>query len=163
MSATVYPSESRARVKLSRVRLSLVREGPPPENIRDGGDVARLVRALLGDDPREHFVAVYLDARHRRAAVHVVSIGALNGAPVHPREVFAPALLHPTAAVVVAHNHPSGDPTPSSDDRLVTERLRQAGELLGIELLDHVVIGAERFYSFADESYHRFDGGRADR
>jgi DNA repair protein RadC len=72
---------------------------------------------------------------------------------VHPREVFAAAVREGAAAVVVAHNHPSGDPTPSREDRAITERLRRAGELLGIELLDHVVVGDERAYSFAEDGF----------
>jgi DNA repair protein RadC len=99
-------------------------------------------------------LAVYLDGRHRTIGVHVVSIGTADQAPVHPREFFAPALHLCASAVIAAHNHPSGDATPSSSDRLITERLKQAGELLGIECLDHVVIGGDRFYSFADERFH---------
>jgi DNA repair protein RadC len=72
---------------------------------------------------------------------------------VHPREVFAPALVRRAAAVVVAHNHPSGDPEPSADDRTTTRRLQRAGRLLGIELLDHVVIGAGRFLSFLEQGW----------
>jgi DNA repair protein RadC len=70
---------------------------------------------------------------------------------VHPREVFGPALRDSAAALVVAHNHPSGDPTPSADDRRVTERLREVGQLVGIELLDHLVVGADSYFSFAEE------------
>jgi DNA repair protein RadC len=71
---------------------------------------------------------------------------------VHPREVYGPALMLGAVRIVVAHNHPSGDPAPSAEDRMVTERLRQAGQLLGVEMLDHVVLGSERFYSFAEEA-----------
>jgi DNA repair protein RadC len=78
---------------------------------------------------------------------------------VHPREVFGPAVALAATAIIVAHNHPSGDPTPSANDRAVTDRLRQAGELLGIPLLDHVVIGDARYYSFADEASHAMPGG----
>ena len=102
----------------------------------------------------ESFFVLLLDARHRVLAVRAVSTGGLASAPVHPREVFAPAIRERAAAVVVAHNHPSGDPVPSVDDRRVTERLRQAGELVGIDVLDHVVVGRERFFSFADEAFH---------
>jgi DNA repair protein RadC len=144
-----------------RVRLSLVRENADapyaqPKTVKSGTDVAELVRAFLRDDPRELFVAVYLDGKHRPTAIHACSVGTANNATVHPREVFGPALLHGACAMVVAHNHPSGDATPSPEDRLVTERLREAGDLMGIEVLDHVVIGEGRFYSFIDESYHPF-------
>ena len=122
--------------------------------MRHAGQVVDLARTVIGDDPREHFVAIYLDGRHKVVAVHDVSIGTGNGAPVHPKEVFLPAIHLAAEAIVVAHNHPSGDPTPSVEDRTVTERLKQAGELLGIQVLDHVVLGQDRYFSFADESYH---------
>lgn len=136
------------------VRLSLVRErSDQPLALRGPDGVVPLARAFLGDDPREQFVAIYLDGRHRPLAVHRVSIGTCESTAVHPREVFGPALQLCATAVVVAHAHPSGDPTPSGEDRTVTERLRQAGDLLGVPLLDHVVIGAERYYTFAEEAF----------
>jgi DNA repair protein RadC len=124
----------------------------PGVSVRDGGDVARVVREAARGSRRESFFALLLDNRHRILGLRVISTGSLESAPVHPREVFSPAIREGAAAVVVAHNHPSGDPSPSAQDRLVTERLRQAGELVGIEVLDHVVVGLERYYSFAEES-----------
>lgn len=126
----------------------------PGAPVRCGGDVARLVREATRGYGRESFWSLTLDVRHRVVAQRLVSLGGLGNAPVHPREVFAPAIKDRAAALVVAHNHPSGDPSPSGDDRLVTERLRQVGELVGIELLDHVVVGHERYFSFADEQEH---------
>lgn len=142
-----------------RVRVSLVRERADesyqiPSAIRSGADVAELVRAFLHDDPRETFIAIYLDGRHRPIAIHACSIGTAETAAVHPREVFSPALLCSASALIIAHNHPSGDATPSVEDREVTNRLREVGELLGIELLDHVIIGDERFYCFQDGAFH---------
>ncbi len=125
----------------------------PGTKVRDGGDVARIVRDSARGTRRETFFVMLLDRRHRVMSVQVVSSGSLDAVPVHPRDVFAPALRDGAAAVVAAHNHPSGDPTPSAEDRLVTGRLRQAGELVGVALLDHVVVGAERYYSFADEGF----------
>ena len=146
------------RVTYQRVALSLVRERAAlpycPGPVQSARDVVNLVRGVIHDDPREHFVAVYLDTRRKIAAVHVAAIGTGESAPVRPSEVFLPAVHMAASAIVVAHNHPSGDPCPSAEDRNVTERLRQAGQLLGVELLDHVVIGSDRFFSFADESYH---------
>jgi DNA repair protein RadC len=147
-----------------RVRPSLVRERSEqpyaqPRAVRHGGDVAALLREFLGADPRERFAAVYLDTTHRPIAVHEAHVGTCDSTPVHPREVFGPALTLAATAIIVAHNHPSGDPTPSAEDRAVTERLRQAGELLGIKLLDHVVLGNERYYSFASEGTFPFPGG----
>jgi DNA repair protein RadC len=138
-----------------RVRLSLVRErADQPYAIRHAGDVVGLLRSFLADDPRERFAVVYLDGRHRAIAVHDATTGTAGSCPVHPREVFGPAVALSATAIVVAHNQPSGDPTPSAEDRAITERLRQAGELLGIELLDHVVIGEDRYFSFADGAFH---------
>ena len=82
---------------------------------------------------------------------HVVSVGSLTASLVHPREVFKVAILANAAAIICCHAHPSGDPTPSAEDTAITQRLREAGELLGIGLLDHVVFGDDRYVSFADE------------
>jgi DNA repair protein RadC len=143
-----------------RVRLSLVRErAEQPYAIRHAGDVVGLLREFLRDDPRERFAAVYLDARHRPLAVHTAHVGTANSSLVHPREVFGPAVALAAVAVVVAHNHPSGDPTPSAEDRQITERLQQAGELLGVPVLDHVVFGELRYFSFADAAFHVLAGG----
>lgn len=125
----------------------------PGSAMRSGGDVARIVRDSARGSRRESFFAVLLDARHRLLSLHTVSTGSIDAAPVHPREVFSPAIRDGAAAVVVAHNHPSGDPTPSPEDRAVTERLRAVAVLVGIDLLDHLVVGAERYYSFAEESF----------
>ncbi|MFK7739180.1 MAG: DNA repair protein RadC [Planctomycetota bacterium] len=128
----------------------------PGTQVRHGGDVAEVVRHTARGSRRENFFVVLLDVRHRVMALHVVSTGVVDSAPVHPREVFGPAVRESAAAVVIAHNHPSGDPAPSRQDREVTERLRSAGSLLGIDVLDHVVVGAERYYSFADESFFSY-------
>lgn len=95
-------------------------------------------------------MALLLDARHRLRRVEQVSEGTLNSSVVHPREVFAPALREGAAALIVAHNHPSGDPTPSAEDRDVTVRLADAGRLLGVRLLDHVVVGDPGFLSMRE-------------
>lgn len=122
--------------------------------VRVGSDVVRYFKGLqrLGIVPtqREAFCVMMLDARHRTIGFHIVSIGSLNGATVHPREVFRPALAVAAHSIILAHNHPSGDATPSTEDRRVTDRLTEAGELLGIAVIDHVVIGDARYYSFTD-------------
>ncbi|MCY2958239.1 MAG: DNA repair protein RadC [Planctomycetota bacterium] len=125
----------------------------PGRTLHRGADVAAVVRESVRGSRRETFFALLLDIRHRILSLRVISTGSLEQAPVHPREVFSPAVREGAAAIVVAHNHPSGDPTPSSEDRAVTDRLRQAGELLGIQLLDHVVVGEERAYSFAESAF----------
>lgn len=99
---------------------------------------------------REQFVAVLLNSKNRVIATEVISEGTLTGSVVHAREVFAPALLHHAAAVIVAHNHPSGDPQPSCEDREVTAMLVESGKVLGIPLLDHLIIGDGAYYSFQE-------------
>jgi DNA repair protein RadC len=105
----------------------------------------------LRDERRELFIAAYLDVRRRLIGEEVISCGSLVASIVHPREVFRPAVRLAAASVIAVHNHPSGDPTPSAEDWAVTERLRRSGETLGIELLDHVVIGDGSFASLREE------------
>ncbi len=93
---------------------------------------------------------VLLDGKHRVIGEELISQGTLTSSPVHPREVFAPAIRHSSAAVVLVHNHPSGDPTPSADDLDITRRLVDVGELVGIRVLDHVIIGDGTYTSLAD-------------
>ncbi len=99
---------------------------------------------------REHFLGLYLDTRHRVVAVETISIGSLNASLVHPREVFKPAVAMGAAAVIAAHNHPSGCARPSGDDLELTERLIRCGRLLGIEMLDHIIVGSGEFLSLRE-------------
>lgn len=102
-------------------------------------------------EEREHFIAVYLDARSKVKGVSVVSIGTLSASLVHPREVFRPAIVAGAAAVVVAHNHPSGDVSPSPEDKDATRRLQRAGELLGVPLLEHLILSeGAAYFSFKE-------------
>lgn len=114
--------------------------GLAPKPVRGPDDVVALVGRKLCAEFREHFVVLLLNARHECVAIETVSIGSLNASIVHPREVFRPAVLAAAASIIVAHNHPSGDPEPSEEDLSITRRLAQVGELLGIGLLDHLVI-----------------------
>ena len=110
-----------------------------------------ILRQYIGDIDREVFVLAMLTVRHRVLGLHTVSVGCLTASLVHPREVFKPAILSGSAALVIAHNHPSGDPEPSAEDLALTRRLAAAGSLLGIEVLDHLVIGeAGRFVSLRE-------------
>ena len=113
--------------------------------IRGPADVHRHFHARLRDAPHERFLVLLLDGRHRVLREVTASQGTLTASLVHPREVFRPALREAAAAVILVHNHPSGDPTPSREDREVTERLVQVGEILGVPVLDHVIV-AERGY-----------------
>src|SRR5262249_16767808 len=119
--------------------------GPGGAAVRGREDVFRHFGARLRRIAQERFIVVLLDGRHRVLGEEMVSLGTLTASLVHPREVFRPALRASAAALILVHNHPSGDPTPSAEDRAVTERLARAGEILGVRVLDHVIV-AERGY-----------------
>ncbi len=119
-------------------------ECPP---IVGGPEAAFSLVRDLGAKKREHFAALYLNARNALIARETISIGSLNASLVHPREVFHPAVRELAASIILAHNHPSGDVTPSREDVELTRRLVKAGELMGVEVLDHIVVGGRRFVS----------------
>jgi DNA repair protein RadC len=116
-------------------------------------EVYRHFRGELARLPQEVFYVLLLDAKHRRLREVLVSLGSLTASIVHPREVFAPAVREAAAAVILVHNHPSGDPAPSAEDVSTTRRLREAGEIVGVRVLDHVVVGAQAYFSFADAGH----------
>ncbi|HEY8341348.1 MAG TPA: DNA repair protein RadC [Egibacteraceae bacterium] len=127
--------------------------GPPatrPQVSAPEDAAALVVPRLVGRD-RERCLLVSLDTKHRVLAVATVSVGTADHTFMAPREVFRDALLTGASAIVVAHNHPSGDPTPSADDRQVTRRLAQAGAAVGVDLLDHLVVGDPDWVSLARE------------
>lgn len=119
--------------------------------IRSPQDASDIVMEELRYQDREVMRLLILDTKHQLIAAPTVSIGTLNASMVHPREVFKECIRRSAAAVIVVHNHPSGDPTPSAEDLKVTRRLRQAGGLLGIELIDHIIIGDNRFVSLKEQ------------
>jgi DNA repair protein RadC len=116
-------------------------------------DAAVFFRAYHGAVDREHFLVAMLDQKNKVIGINTVSMGSLTASVVHPREVFKPAILSNAAALLCCHNHPSGAPQPSQEDRALTTRLVDVGRLLGIALLDHIILGDgnETYYSFADE------------
>lgn len=130
-------------------RLQRERRGPRPLLVSPRS-VWRHLALGLRDRERERFVALYLNTRNELVRETVVSVGSLNASIVHPREVFKPALASAAAAVVVAHNHPSGDPAPSREDREVTRVIADAGRILDIPLHDHLIVGADSYFSFRD-------------
>lgn len=134
------------------VRRFLSEEVPMGPSFRSAADVFARYRYLIADSPVEVFLALLLDVKHRYLRDTRVSVGILDGSLIHPREVFAPAVGERAGAVILVHNHPSGDPTPSPEDREVTRRLRAAGGIVGIPVLDHVIIGSRAFFSFREES-----------
>jgi DNA repair protein RadC len=131
-------------------RVELVREASvvtPSRLIQSPADACDILRAFIGASDREHFAILLLDTRNRAIGINTVSVGHLNASVVHPREVFKPAILSSAAGLILGHNHPSGDPDPSQEDIALTHRLKQAGELLGIPVLDHIVLGDPGFAS----------------
>ena len=136
-------------------RIALVREpgvklAERPE-LRSAAEAVPILAQFIGETDREVFAVALLTVRHRLLGLHTVSVGCLTSSLVHPREVYKPAILAGSAAILAAHNHPSGDPEPSAEDVALTRRLAAAGQLLGIELLDHLIIGeAGRFVSLRD-------------
>lgn len=129
-------------------RVRLVRESSRKVPSLDGPeDAVSVLQSFLEDEDREHFVSLMLDAKNRIIGVHTVSIGTLTCALVSPREVFKAAILANACSIIVAHNHPSGDPDPSPEDLHITEQLAKAGKLLDIELLDHVIVGEDGSYT----------------
>lgn len=113
--------------------------------------VAQQFIVKLAGLKQEQFHAVILDNKHRIIKDQLITMGTLNQSLVHPREVFAPAVESRAAAIILLHNHPSGDPSPSKQDIDITKRLQQAGDILGITVIDHIVIGGTSYFSFADE------------
>ncbi|MFH1128001.1 MAG: DNA repair protein RadC [Candidatus Omnitrophota bacterium] len=105
----------------------------------------------IRDHKKEHFVIFFLDSRNQEIKREVISVGSLNANLVHPREVFEPAVKNLAAQVILAHNHPSGDPEPSEDDLELNKRLVEAGKILGIEVIDHIVIGKDGYLSFKEK------------
>jgi DNA repair protein RadC len=136
-------------------RVSLVREGRLScyeDRIRSSATVSTILHTYLAGVDREHFVILLLDQKNQVIGINTVSMGSLTASVVHPREVFKPAILANAASMVCGHNHPSGDCQPSREDRALTTRLVEAGKLLGIAVLDHIIVGGEgRYFSFADE------------
>lgn len=115
--------------------------------------VAEILQDYIPSDDREYFVEIFTDVKNKITGIHTVSIGTLTSSLVHPREVYRPAVLNGACSIIFGHNHPSGDATPSEEDVGLTKRLKECGDLLGIRVLDHVIIGNgnKSYYSFADK------------
>jgi DNA repair protein RadC len=135
--------------EVSVVRVALVREAVVPYKVGGPSDAVELAHRLLGDRDREVFLVLCADTKLVLNAAYIAAIGSLDHCPIHPREVFKAALLSNAASVILAHCHPSGDPTPSPDDYAITQRLVDAGEILGVPVQDHVIVGSlGRAWSF---------------
>ena len=137
--------------------LRIVRErrpayGPAPA-LRTSREVYEAFKSHFEDRPHEEFLVVPLDAKHRVLGFSVVSVGSLTATIVHPAMVYRVAILANAASVICMHGHPSGEPSPSQEDVEITRRLREAGDILGVRLLDHIVFGDEQYFSFVDSGY----------
>lgn len=137
-----------AGLELGR-RMSRIRH-TDSSSVRRPEDAADLVMESMRHLRKEHFVCLFLNTKNRVLAQETVSIGTLDASLVHPREVFRAAMKHGAASMICIHNHPSGDPTPSREDVDITKRLMEAGELVGIEVLDHIVIGDNQYVSLKE-------------
>jgi DNA repair protein RadC len=123
------------------------------EQFRSSADVFNHYREHLSGLKKEEFHVLLLDAKNRKIRDVRVSEGSLTSSLVHPREVFNPVIRESAAAVILVHNHPSGDPSPSQEDLHITRRLREIGEVMGVRVLDHIVIGKGKYVSFVDDGY----------
>ena len=136
------------------VSLKLVKESSvlyETRKISNPYDAYRLIKNFLVDSDREKFVVVCLDTKSQPVSIEIVSIGTVNSAMVHPREVFKVAVLSNASKIICFHNHPSGSTNFSKEDEVITERLQKCGEILGVELVDHIVIGDyDKYFSFKE-------------
>ena len=131
-----------------RHNLSKINNNP----IKSAKDVFDYASKKLPNKDKEQFVILHLDSRNRIIKDEIISVGTLNASIIHPREVFKSAIKESAASIILFHNHPSGDPTPSKEDNEITHRLFEAGELLNIKVIDHVIIGGEGYWSFKENS-----------
>jgi DNA repair protein RadC len=140
--------------RVNIVSVKMVRESSilyPERTVRSPKAAYELVKMFLEGADREHFLVVCLDTKNQPVSITTSHVGSLNSSIVHPREVFKTAVLSNAATVIVAHNHPSGQPEPSREDLEVTKRLCEAGKVLGIEVMDHIIVGDGRFYSLKEK------------
>jgi len=130
-------------------RLSTQTPAYKSKELTDPEKVYQLIKSKIKDYHKEHFYIIALNSRNHSIAE--VSIGSLNASIVHPREVFAEAIKNKAASVIIAHNHPSGDPEPSDDDLVLTRKLVESGKILGVEVIDHIIIAKNDFFSFKNK------------
>ena len=141
---------AKAAVILAALELGRRLAGAETQPFHCPEDGAMLVMPRLRYENHEHFLVVLLNSKGKVTGIEPISEGSLNASVVHPREAFAPALLHHAAAILAVHNHPSGDPTPSREDRSLTRTLWDTGKVMGIPLVDHLIIGDGVYYSFKE-------------
>lgn len=145
----VFPSKRVHIVKIRLVRESSFLYGK--RRVNSPIEAYELGKILMEETDREQLLVCCLDTKNQPLNLHIVSIGSLNASIVHPREVFKAAILSNAASIILYHNHPSGDPIPSSEDQNATERIRDCGKLMGIDLLDHIILGEDTYYSMREK------------
>lgn len=146
----------KGKKRIEVVRIQMIKERNEYYDfkaIRSPEDAYKIFSDFIGNADREMFVISCLNTKNEITNISVVHMGSLNASIVHPREVFKTAILSNASSVIVAHNHPSGHPEPSREDIEVTKRLAEAGKILGIELLDHIIVGEEKFYSLKEKGH----------
>lgn len=142
--------------RVNIVTLKLVKESSllyKERSVKSPEDSYKLLKQFLADVDREHFIVVSLDNKNQPTSINICHIGSLNSSIVHPREVMKSAILSNAASIIVGHNHPSGNVEPSREDIEVTKRLVEAGKIIGIEILDHIIVGDEDFTSLKERGY----------
>ena len=145
-----------SRIQVSFEKVVLVKEKARryelPRKTNSPEKAYNAIKAITNvqEEAQEVFGILILNTKHKIVAVHEISRGALNSSLVHPREVFKPAVLHNASAIICFHNHPSGDPEPSREDIQTTKRLVEAGKIMGIEILDHIIVGDDRYVSLKE-------------
>ena len=142
---------ARIRAAIELGRRTVLTALPARPQFRSPADAARHLLPQYGAHPVERFGVMLLDTRHRLIAARVISIGSLDASMAHPREVFREAVVAGAAAVIAFHNHPSGDPAPSREDVLLTARLKSAGSVIGVDLVDHVILAETRYCSMKEQ------------
>lgn len=138
--------------KIPQYKVLLVRDSnttSDKKTIRQPVDVVNMLKSYLDGVDREHFAIAMLDRKGNVLGINTVSVGGLHSSIVHPREVYKPAVIIGAASIILCHNHPSGDPEPSQADIAVTNKLVEAGRIMGIEVLDHIILGDD-YYSFKE-------------
>lgn len=123
------------------------------KHINSAKEAAKILMPELSNLKKEHFIGLFLDSRKKVIKQETIFIGSLDSSVIHPREIFKTALAESAAAVIIAHNHPSGDPKPSEEDIEVTKQIVKAGDILGIQVLDHIIIGDNRYISLIEKGY----------
>lgn len=142
-------AQIKAAVELGR-RLA-TGSGVAKPAVKSPADVFNLVKERMRYYDREHFKAIFLNTKHQVITIETVSVGSLNSSLVHPRELFKNSIKRSAAALILVHNHPSGDPTPSPEDADITRRLAEVGNIIGIQVLDHIIIGDNKFISLKEQ------------